>query len=93
MVVGTNVDIGDILNLLGIVVVGRFYGKAVSSIYLQIWVDGSWSNILGYLPDFHTLTRGWICSILSVMSPSTPDWATSHNLNLCNRIVTSPTYH
>jgi hypothetical protein len=55
MVFGADVDIDEILDLLGREVVGRFYGKIVSTTSLHKWMDANWSSLLGYQPEYHTL--------------------------------------
>lgn len=40
--------------------VGRFNGKATSILALQSWIDQEWTPLLGYLPEIHVLTRGWV---------------------------------
>jgi hypothetical protein len=50
--VGADVDIGDIPNLLGRMMVGRFSGKIVSPSSLNYFLYVNWSGILGYHPIF-----------------------------------------
>jgi hypothetical protein len=61
MVVGVDVDIGEILDLLGREKIGWFFGMIVSPISLHKWMDENWSILLGYRTEFHALTRGLIC--------------------------------
>jgi hypothetical protein len=61
MVVGRDMEIGDVPKLLGQATVGRFCGKIVSAPALISSLDDNWSKVLGYRLEFHTLARDCIC--------------------------------
>jgi hypothetical protein len=58
MVVGVDVNMGEIPYLLGQTAVGRFSRKVVNASTLVGWMDSNWSSLLGYKPIFHNLSRG-----------------------------------
>jgi hypothetical protein len=47
MVVGDDVEIGAIPNLLGRTTVGWFYGKIISPLALKSWLDENWVGFWG----------------------------------------------
>jgi hypothetical protein len=61
MVVGDDVKLEAIPNLMGKMVIGKFCGKVVRLEFLRIWIDSIRSTMLGYRHMFHTMSRGWIC--------------------------------
>jgi hypothetical protein len=61
MVLGDDVLIGDIPNMVGRMVIGRFYGKSVTPTALKLWLVDHWQSLLGYFPIYYKLARGWIC--------------------------------
>jgi hypothetical protein len=61
MVVGDDVSMEEILELIGKTSGGHFCGKVVCPKALGNWIDKNWTEPLGYRPGFHTLSRGWIC--------------------------------
>jgi hypothetical protein len=50
MVVGVDVEIGEILYLLGRMEISRFYGKTMSTSSLKVWLDINWTWIFGVSP-------------------------------------------
>jgi hypothetical protein len=60
MVVGDDVEVGAIPDLLGKMMVEHFIGKVVSPTSLKGWLEEKWVQLLGYFPTYHMLARGWI---------------------------------
>jgi hypothetical protein len=48
MVVGDDVEIGDIANLMGRTTVGNFCGKSVTLDALKYWLVDNWQSLLRY---------------------------------------------
>jgi hypothetical protein len=60
MVVGKDMAIEEILWIMGRTIVGRFCGKVVTAKSLSTRLAKNWKCMLGYRPDFDTLTKSWI---------------------------------
>jgi hypothetical protein len=60
MVVGRDVEIGDIPELLDQTVMGIFFGKIVTTPTLISYMVENWLKVISYRPSFHTLEREWI---------------------------------
>jgi hypothetical protein len=64
MVVREDISIEEITRFEGKLLVGRFNGKSPGISALQSWIDQEWTPLLGYLPEIHVLTRGWVSFML-----------------------------
>jgi hypothetical protein len=60
MVVGDDIPISNIPQLLGKTLVGRFQGKSPGEKALACWMQNHWKPIIGYVPKIHLLARRWI---------------------------------
>ena len=57
MVLGENVGLEMVESLSARASIGKFMGKAMSRSHHLI----GWRKVLGYLPRFHILVKGWLC--------------------------------
>jgi hypothetical protein len=60
LVVGEDIRVDQILDLVGKTLVGNFLGRWVGMDQIQRWVNEVWFLVLGYGPNFHLLSRGWL---------------------------------
>jgi hypothetical protein len=58
MVVGDDLDVVDIANFQGKLLVGTFIGKTPGPQDLLSWLEKTWSPILGYVSEAHVLPKG-----------------------------------
>jgi hypothetical protein len=52
-------DVANIANFHGKLLVGRFTGKTPGLQALHSWLENTWSLVLGYASEAHILPRGW----------------------------------
>ena len=48
--------------------VGKLMGKMVSKFYLLQWLEAGLRPLLGYIPHFIILVKGWLCFELKTQS-------------------------
>jgi hypothetical protein len=60
MVFGEDISVSQVSKLVDKVMVGIFWGKSPGEKAMFGWLDNHWKPMLGYLPKFHILSRGWI---------------------------------
>jgi hypothetical protein len=65
MVVGEDVGIGDIENMVGRTLVGNFCGKVVPPTSMKSWMEKNWKPVIMQCPIFYILARVWICFIFN----------------------------
>jgi len=61
MVVEDDLGVGNISRLIDKTILGRFCGKLFSPPSLKDWLESNWKLVLGYIPTFCILSRGWLC--------------------------------
>ena len=57
--VGKDILIDDIMTYLKLALMGRFCDKKSRNLALEAWMERIWNPVLGYIPKFHVLPRGW----------------------------------
>jgi hypothetical protein len=60
MVVGDDVGVGDISGMLSKIVLDHFVRNFSLPPTIKGWLESNLQPVLGYLPVFHTLVKGWI---------------------------------
>jgi hypothetical protein len=60
MVVGDDIPLCDVPQLVGKTLVGSFTGKAPGEKSLTGWMNNLWKPLIGYTPKVHLLSRNWI---------------------------------
>jgi hypothetical protein len=60
MVFGEDISVSQVSKLVDKVMVGIFWGKSPGEKAMFGWLNNHWKPMLGYLPEFHILSRGWI---------------------------------
>jgi hypothetical protein len=60
LVVRKDIGLGDIMDLDGRSLVGKFMGRCIFAKTLGAWVSLKWVPLLGYTPSLHTLAHGWL---------------------------------
>jgi len=58
LVVGNDIFLDQISDLVGKMVVGRFIGHQVNMAHLTIWVQENWVSVFGYGPIGHGISWG-----------------------------------
>jgi hypothetical protein len=65
MVVDKDIKMEEFKGLMATTIVGKFMGKNVKRETIKQWMSEQWKPVVGYLPKFHLLDRGWLCFVLS----------------------------
>jgi hypothetical protein len=60
MVVGDDIPIREVPQLVGKTLVGIFNGKSLGEKSLRGWMNNMWKPLIGYSPKVHILSRNWI---------------------------------
>jgi hypothetical protein len=63
MVVGDDIHLNDVPQLMGKTLVGIFNGKSMGEKALTGWMINQWKPLIGYAPKVHILSRNWISFI------------------------------
>jgi hypothetical protein len=58
--VGEDLQVSQIADLHGRVIVGKFMGRRMVYNIVLAWMEQEWKPSLGYLSIFHLLYRGWM---------------------------------